>query len=79
MNTTVETARVITLALAVFAVVFINFCHDCIYSLAYQDFVLRGPENRGAVGAEFETPKASSGEGKSGEGNGEGVFPSSAD
>jgi len=25
-----------------------------------QDFVLRGPENRGA---EFETPKASSGEG----------------
>jgi len=30
--------------------------------------VLRGPENRGAVGAEFETPKASSGEG-----NGEGV------
>jgi len=29
---------------------------------------LGGPENRGAVGAEFETPKASSGEG-----NGEGV------
>ena len=28
-----------------------------------QDFVLRGPENRGAVGAEFETPKASSGVG----------------
>jgi len=32
-----------------------------------QDFVLRGPENRGAV---FETPKASSGEG-----NGEGYPP----
>jgi len=28
-----------------------------------QDFVLRGPENRGAVGAEFETPKVSSREG----------------
>ena len=39
-----------------------------------QDFVLRGPENRGAVGAEFETPKASSGEG-----DGEGVPPSPAD
>ena len=37
-----------------------------------QDFVLRGPENRGA--AEFETPKASSGEE-----NGEGVSPSPAD
>jgi len=35
-----------------------------------QDFVLRGPENRGAVGAEFETTKASSGEG-----NGEGIQP----
>ena len=32
--------------------------------------MLRGPEN----GAEFETPKASSGDG-----NGEGVFPSPAD
>ena len=32
--------------------------------------MLRGPENRGAVGAELETPKASSGEG-----NGEGVSP----
>jgi len=31
--------------------------------LRSQDFVLRGPENRGAGGAEFETPKASSGEG----------------
>jgi len=39
-----------------------------------QDIVLRGPENRGAVGAEFETPKASSREGK-----GEGVSPSQAD
>jgi len=28
-----------------------------------QDFVLRGPENQGALVAEFETPKASSGEG----------------
>ena len=32
--------------------------------------MLRGPENLGAVGAEFETPKASSGEG-----NGDGVSP----
>jgi len=39
-----------------------------------QDFVLRRPENRNAVGAEFETPKASSGEG-----NWEGVSPSPAD
>jgi len=39
-----------------------------------QDFVLRGPENRGAVGAEFEMPKASSEER-----NGEGVSPSPAD
>ena len=35
-----------------------------------QDFVLRVPENRGAVGAERETPKASSGKG-----NGEGDPP----
>jgi len=39
-----------------------------------QDFVLRGPENRGAVSAEFETPKFSSGEG-----NGEELSPSPAD
>jgi len=30
-----------------------------------QDFVLRGPENRDAVCAEFQTPKATSGEGVS--------------
>jgi len=35
-----------------------------------QDFALRGRENRGAVGAEFETPKASSWER-----NGEGYIP----
>ena len=34
-----------------------------------QDFVLRRPENRGAVGAEFETP---------GEGNGERYRPPKA-
>jgi len=33
-----------------------------------QEFVLRGLENRGAVGADFETPKVSMGEG-----NGEGI------
>ena len=35
-----------------------------------QEFVLGGPENRGAKGAEIETPKASRGEGY-----GEGVSP----
>jgi len=38
------------------------------------DFVLTRPENRVAVGADFEKPKATSGEG-----NGEGVSPSPAD
>jgi len=35
------------------------------------DFVLRGPENRGAAGAEFETPKAS----RAGKGMGSGYPP----
>jgi len=46
---------------------------NCLYCSHWrsQDFVLRGLKNRGA---EFETPKASSGEG-----NGERVSPSPAD